>query len=367
MRQFLVFTSVMICVGLFIVTQASSQQPATTPAAAPPTTPVTAAPAAPATATPPVASTPVTAAPTTQVVAPVTADTTIDPVRPTEADQPAGKILFDDSKYVDPTYSNLARLYWGLGILDINNAKLVDNFLAITECNMYLQYINNDLEWQDVRQATRDYLRKNYKLFPSSFRITIPLYLGRYNADEEFFEVNMERSATNAVRNIETVYYTKPVTCGQTGDLDGYPRNLVLYLNRPFSLPEVPVERELARLYLDDSNASNPKRMMDANRKARAEDSERMAFLELMFRAHSFKENRATMGGFTKAVVYAEIDYIRVYADYEKHKLLFEKDMFEEEGRKRRKREGATTSETLQLPEGHIFSDPKKATKPVAP
>lgn len=339
MRQFLVFTSVMAFLGLFVVMQASAQQQ-----------PTTAAPA-------PVASTPAT--PEAAIA---------DPVKPSEAAvSTSKKLVFDDSKYVDPTYSNLAKLYWGLGILDINNSKLVDNFLAITECNMYLQYINNDLEWQDVRQATRDYLRKNYKLFPTSFRITIPLYLGRYNADEEFFEVNMERSAINAVRNIETVYYTKQITCGQTGDLDGYPRNLVLYLNRPFSLPEVPVERELARLYLDDSNAANPKRMMDANRKARAEDSERMAFMELMFRVHSFKENIMTMGGFNKAVVYAEIDYIRVYADYEKHKLLFEKDMFEEEGRKRRKRESATTRESLDLPEGPIFSDPKKTPKPATP
>lgn len=271
---------------------------------------------------------------------------------------------FDDKKYVDPTYPNLAMLYWSLGLLDINNAQHIDNFLAITECNMYLTYVNNDLEWREVREATRAFLQKNYKSFPTSFKITIPIYLGRYDPDLEIFEVNTERSAINAVRNIETIYYTKQITCGLGEDLVGYPRNLILYLNRPFILSEVPVEMELARLFMDEANSKNSRRAMDANRRQRTEDSERMAYLELFFRVHSFKENKNTMGGFLKAVVYSQIDYIRVYADYDKYKLLYEKDMYEDESRKRRRRTEGITQEELQLPDGPLMIAPKKKEEP---
>lgn len=294
-----------------------------------------------------------------------TATTTAPPppadpvVAPTKTVANDGKVSFDDSKYVDPTYANLARLYWALGILDVNKADLIDNFLAITECEMFMTYINNDLEWKEIRNLTRESLRKDYKTFPTHFRIMIPLYLDKYIVEGEYFEVDQKKSAIDSVRNIETVYYTKTVTCGKTGDIEGYPRNLILYLNRPFSLSELPVERELARLFLDETN-SKIKKTPDVNRPIKTDSSKRMAFLELMFRVHSFKETANTMGGMEKAVVYAQIDYIRVYADYAKEKLLYQKDMYEESKRKRRKREGPLTGEDLSLPEGPLFGDKKK-------
>lgn len=361
MRHLLVFAFILGSVYLSSAPIALSQQPATPSSTAVTTTTKTSveAPAVPAATPVPAVVAPAQPAPALDAT---TTTATAAPQTASSAVQDAGAMEFDDKKYVDPTYQNLAALYWALGILDVNNSILIDNFLAITECEMYMSYVNNDLEWKEIREVTRDFLRTNYKNFPTSFKITIPLYLGQYNADEEYFEVNQKRSATDTVRNIETIYYTKPVTCGLTADLEGYPRNLILYLNRPFSLSQLPVEKELARLFLDESATKNSRRTMDANRSTKRDDLDRMAFLELMFRVHSFKENKNTMGGFVKAVVYAQIDYIRVYADYEKQKLLYEKDMYEDETRKRRRRNGSITEDDLKLPDGPLFADPKKKT-----
>ncbi len=270
-------------------------------------------------------------------------------------------VPFNEDKYFDPTYSNLAHLYWALGLLDVSNDTLVDHFVAITECEVFQTYINNDLEWKEIRESTRDYLRKNYRIFPTNFKITIPLYLLRYNVDGEYFEVDQEESAIMNARKIETIYTTKIGACGIGGDIPGYPQNLVLYLNRPFSLPQVPVERELARLFLDETNTRNAARNMVAMRATRRENSVRTAYLELMFHVHSYKETINTSSGTLKAVVYAQVDFIRVYADIDKEKVLFERDMYEMDGRNRKKRLQNISEEDLKLPSGPIFGgDTKK-------
>lgn len=281
---------------------------------------------------------------------------------PSDTFQPKGIVLSEEAKkqigfnienYVDPSFENLAHLYWNLGMLDVNSNKDIDNFLLITECPMFQQYIINDLEWADIRVSTRDFLKKNYKYFPTHFKISIPLYLGRYDADREVFEVNMDKSAVNAARKIDTIYFTKMSVCGRAGEIEGYPKNLILLLNRPFSLPFIPVEKELARLFLDEANLNNYRRSMSAM--ARDDAHERLAVLELMIRIHSFKERMYTVGGALKTAVFAQVDYIRVFADFEKEKLLFEKNMFDEQQRKLKKRDGEDIIQGIDLPSGPIF------------
>ena len=179
----------------------------------------------------------------------------------------------------------------------------------------------------------------------------------------EFFEVDQEGSEILAARKIETIYNMETTTCGRGGDLAGYPQNLILHLNRPFSLPYIPVEKELARLFLDETavktNAAKASSMMRATRR---ENSVRTAYLELMFHVHSYKESVNTAGGM-KAVVYAQIDFIRVYADKEKEKVLFERNMFDVDNRGRLKRLNAISKEDLMLPEGPIFGETDGVTK----
>lgn len=262
----------------------------------------------------------------------------------------------DPSKYVEPTFANLAKLYWALGILDINNDEMIDNYLSITDCDLYTTYLNDDLEWRTIREVARESIRKSYKTFPTHFRVTIPLYLRQYHADEEYFEVDVEKSALKAVRKIEALFYNNPITCRRSGEIKGFPRNLILFLNRPFTLAEVPVERELARIFLDEVNSQ--KKALTT--KQRASEGEREAYLEIFFKVHSFKETVDGLPGL-QAVVFTQIDHIRVFADYEQEKMLYERSMFEDTGRKRARRQGPVTADELNLPDGPLFeTKPKK-------
>lgn len=326
MRRILILTSALLVFVTWPHSQALSQQAA-----------------APATAT---AETPA------QPAIPATAPQQ-DPV-PEEA--PQTTYVFDSSKYVPPTFENLAKLYWTLGVLDINDSETIDNYLAITDCDLYTSYINDDMEWPHIRDLARESIRKNYKTFPTLFKVTIPLYLRQYHYDEEYFDVDMDKSAINAVRRIETLFHREPLTCRRSGEFKGYPKNITLFLNRPFSLSELPVERELAKLYLDE--VTSQKKLLSY--KMKQSEGERLAFLEIMFKVHTFKEVVNTQVGL-QAVVYTQIDHIRVYADIEQEKLLYQQSMYEDAKRKRARRQGATTDDALNLPDGPIFNElPKK-------
>ncbi len=342
--------------------------PATT-APAPAVASPTAAPTAAATPTPtaatpavtaPAASAPIATAPTAapEVAAPVTGTQGVAAPQPAAVASPKqyANLKLDESKYVDPTFANLAKLYWALGILDINDNQIIDSYLSITDCDLYTNYLNDDLEWRNIRELARQSIRKNYKSFPTHFRVMIPLYLRQYHVEEEYFDVDMDKSALKAVRKIEALFYNNPITCRRVGEIEGFPRNLILFLNRPFTLAEVPVERELARIFLDEIN-SHKKYLSPTQR---ASEGERQAYLEIFFRVHSFKETVHGLPGI-QAVVFTQIDHLRVFADYQKDKLLFERSMFEDSGRKRFKRKGPVTEEELNLPEGPIFENKKNA------
>lgn len=279
----------------------------------------------------------------------------------TNTDTVRGDYEFNEDSFVEPSYQNLARLYWNLGILDINDAEIVDNYLMITDCDLYHNYKKNDLEWRDIRDMARASIRRNHKSWSTSFRVTIPLYLRDYHPDEEYFDVDMALSAVNAARRIETYFYRELSTCRKSGEINGYPRNLVLFLNRPFSLPEVPVEKELARLFLDEVNTVNKKANEAAIKNKINPENLRLAYLEIFFKVHSFKEVINTRIGL-QAVVFTQLDHMRVYADLNREKLLYERSMYEESKRHRRKRDrGEMTDEDLNLPDGPIFgASPKK-------
>ncbi|QQG35434.1 MAG: DUF4852 domain-containing protein [Micavibrio aeruginosavorus] len=260
---------------------------------------------------------------------------------------------FSFERYVDPTVYNLAHLYWTLGMLDLNNNDHIDNFLLVTECNMFQTYVTNDLEWAEIRENTRNFLRENYRYFPTYFKISIPLYLRNYDTKLERFDVDQAKSAVDNARRIDTIYNTALTVCGKSGEIEGYPKNLILLLNRPFNLPYVPVEMELARLFLDERNSQQIRHSLTTA--TTKEAHERLAVLELMIRVHTYRETMTTVSGLLKAAVFAQIDYIRVFADIGKEKLLYEQDMFENQNRSVKRKSGPVVIDGKNMPQGPLF------------
>jgi hypothetical protein len=226
---------------------------------------------------------------------------------------------------------------------------------------MYTTYKKNEMEWEDIREASKKSLIREAMKTPTIISVFIPLQLGQYNVEEEFFEVKKAESGVDEARVIKTEYNRRNQgTCGKVGNIEGYPPNLILVLNRPFSLPRVPMERELARLFLADI-ASKARPVSESQKQKAQANLKRNAYLEFLIRIHGFSEIVMLPGANPHAQVFAEIERIRVFADSHKQTLLYDEDIASSRRvNKKRRTSKAALDKAIQLPDGPILGVEEK-------
>ena len=165
--------------------------------------------------------------------------------------------------YSPTTPEYLAKSYWPLKKLDLQDDRNIDQYLLITECDLFRQYYSDDLEWSKIRAATRNYVQKNMDGFPTRFEFIQPLYLDRYDTASQSFAVlpdsqmkgvsQIQASGNNPsdYKCLKTQYYNPKL----------FPMNAILNLSRPFSYTSVKAKPEDAQeyiKYLQDNNLANP-------------------------------------------------------------------------------------------------------------
>lgn len=226
-------------------------------------------------------------------------------------------------KYVSPDVKNLSKLYWTIGKLDIEEDKLVDYYLMINECEMYLQFYHNDFEWGKIRDATRQYILNNMELFPTHFEIIAPVALGRYDVENEEFDI-LEQDKIIGLRRLDFAMNMEAYkeTCAKTGEIYEYPANIIIILSKPFFLEKIPVKRELAKLYIEEA-----KRFYETLPPVlQMRNYERLAFIRLKVQITQYKNTIRVVNGDLRAVVFGHLDGYEVYADPGKMKPLYSQD-----------------------------------------
>ena len=164
--------------------------------------------------------------------------------------------------YAPTTPDYLAKSNFMLKELDENNNTIIDQYLLVTECDLYRQYYTNDIEWSKIREATRGYIRTNKKLFPNRFEFVQPIYLGRYDVPSHSFEI-LDNSKLMGVGIMQVSgNYASDYKCLKTSDYNPkiFPLNAVLNLSRPLNYTSVKASQESAEEYLKflaDNNIDN--------------------------------------------------------------------------------------------------------------
>jgi len=253
----------------------------------------------------------------------------------------------NDDKYVEPNLENISKLYWAIGKFDIADDKLIDYYLMINECDMYMQFYHNDFEWEKIQKATREHILNNLSNFPTKFEILSPLPLGRYDQEKEEFEIEPEAKITGLRRldfAMNQLGYKE--ICARTGDIYEYPPNIVVILNRPFILEKIPVKRELAKMYIEEAKSfydSLPPKLQLIN-------YERLAFLRLKIKVTQYKNTVRLIGGDLRAVVFGRLEGFEVYADQDKMKPLYGKNFEDKRFRRLRRSQSAIEASTPTKP-----------------
>lgn len=251
-------------------------------------------------------------------------------------------------EYVEPNFHNLSKLMWALNVMDLSDNEAIDNFLKINECDLFLRFYHNDMEWDKIRNATREYINKNVRSFPVKFEIIVPIYLDRYNAERQYFSLTEESKMTN-LRRLDVNMNARERVCEDAVELKGYSRNLILNFARPFTLTRIPVKRQLAELYIEEARAN----FENLPPRVRMIQYERVAYLRAKVRVSSFREFISGIRGDVKAVVFAQLDGIEIYADLDRQKPLYREDRKQRPVRQRRQeiRDNEPAAENFGLTE----------------
>lgn len=229
--------------------------------------------------------------------------------------------------YQDPDVPNLSRLYWALGMFDIEKDDLaVDNYIMINECQIFRDYFTDDFEWKNVREATRSFLRKNMKSFSRRFEFIQPIELGRYNEDTQTFEVLTDLITKGSRLLYGDMNSRNEQICDKRGNIDGYPRNVIVSLSRPIHYPQIPVNVDLARDYIartkirnEEDFRNSPEHLMTV---LKMKSYERLAFIVVKVRMIKFIEMRNARDG-SYPVIFAALEGIEIYEDPKKKRLLY--------------------------------------------
>ncbi|MGN7438518.1 MAG: DUF4852 domain-containing protein [Alcanivorax sp.] len=154
--------------------------------------------------------------------------------------------------YETPTVKALSHLYWGINLYKTEDDDAVDEFMRINECEIYKSFSSDELEWKEIRDATREFLRENKEDFPTRFEFVMPLKLGDYIEKRGAFEIQDEYKI-HSLRRFELVAsdYRLAGPCTRDHFIPrGYPRAMVLEFSRPFNLVYVPVAKQNALEYI---------------------------------------------------------------------------------------------------------------------
>lgn len=219
--------------------------------------------------------------------------------------------------FVTPTMENISKMYWAIGKFTMEDDVAIDNYLFINECDIYQKYFIDDFEWPNIREFAKQSISKEMISFPRNFSLVSPIGLGEYDHVNKQFMLH-EDSKRHGVKRIE--YMTNIVdVCGSRSNIPGYPRFMVINLNRPLDVTAFPIDPTLAQLYLNETRKS----LDGIGSNSVLSVYKRIAYLRLKIEITGYVETTKNFQNFEQAVVSARLVGWEIYADPELKKLLY--------------------------------------------
>ena len=236
----------------------------------------------------------------------------------TVTDIPESTIIEDKyaGEYQEANVENFSRLYWAKNILDIDDDKVIDNFIMINECKYYRENIDNDFKWEKARKAARAMIKDQVHTYDDKYQILVPVDLGRYDAERKGFPIKKD-SAFKDLRRVE-IGGNDGKVCGEKWEIKHFPRNVHLILNKPFNFDFFELDEHLAQAFILRYNFNKPKRPDEYKHSS----FERLAFVRFRMRLVEYQGKDRERHRTTVAVMFGQIDGIDVFENPDETGLL---------------------------------------------
>lgn len=226
----------------------------------------------------------------------------------------------NDEEFVEGSAQNFSKLYWRLGALSVENEKAVDNFLLINECELYESFQFDEFLWYDLVTATKNMLKTKRNEFPNKFKFRFTIDLGRYDTSRIGFPLVSDTAILN-LRRVEIGGNSLSENiCGMRNkEIEYYPRNVILVLNKPFTFELLELDEHLAQAFIVRRKYADY-RLSDDEREA---GYKRPVYLQLRVEFSHFQGiEKGTYGKSNLAVVYGKIVGIDIFEDRYSKTLL---------------------------------------------
>ncbi len=226
--------------------------------------------------------------------------------------------------YEESTIKALSYMFWALGLYKTSDDYAIDQFLQINECELYKKFFGDELEWSDIREAARDFIKANKSDFPTRFTFVLPLKLANYSVRRKAFEIQKEYKIFTARRFELYAKNANAKPCSlDTPIKKGYPRILNMEFSRPFNLTHIPMSKEVADEYIKKTMALY-KRYDEKVRSKRLMYKLRDAFLVLRIKV--FAHGRFLplhKRGYPVVQMMGSLESYAIYSDSELTNLLY--------------------------------------------
>jgi len=223
-------------------------------------------------------------------------------------------------EFVEGSVQNFSKLYWKLGALSVENEKAVDNFLLINECDLYKSFQFDEFLWYDLVKATKNMLKTKREDFPNKFRFRFTIDLGRYDTERNGFPL-VNNTAILNLRRVEIGgnSLSEDICDMRNKEIEYYPRNVILVLNKPFTFELLELDEHLAQAFIvrrkyDDYKLSDEERELGYKRPVYMQLRVEFAYFQGI--------EKGTYGKSSLAIVYGKIVGIDVFEDRFSKNLL---------------------------------------------
>lgn len=221
-------------------------------------------------------------------------------------------------KYNNATLENLSKMYWRLGAFDMQDDLAVGNYVKITDCNIYTNFINDDLEWSKIINTVRSELEEARGEFPLNFQFLIELNLGRYDPQRGGFPLMNKTGFTDAKRiEVDSMDARKEICYDQKAILD-YPKSIFILLPQPFTLDFIKLDEHVAQAYILRKKSEFSQLPEDI----RVRRYERDAFLRLRVTFSQYHGNLEGPNNMLMGILFGKIDGYEIFEDSAQKRLM---------------------------------------------
>jgi hypothetical protein len=157
-----------------------------------------------------------------------------------------------DDGYAEITWGGLLNSMIRFNAIDLmQDNALLDEYAAITDCDLYQFYYQDDFKWQHVRDVMRQSMRDKAQTYPVRFRYDVDFQLDRYDFANTLYRFSSKRSLDHIGKI--TVIDAAGIECGKAL-LHYFPKTYAMRINPTLTVPGLKLQPQEAKNLLDYMN-----------------------------------------------------------------------------------------------------------------